>query len=344
MSDMASYVHRRGIHCESACQANLLAAGGREIAEEDIFGLDGSFGFSFFATKDNSPDIVVGKQEIMPLRASRLLGVQVRSASPTSSAALSKLLDHAPAVIARVDIGLLPHWGLKGRSSFGGYFVNVVRAVDDGFEISDAAFDEPFHIAAADLDAARASRATPPLNPNHIVYLFASQQNEPRLELVGPVAVRNLCRSVLKPGNRSLGIWGLKSLQAAARAWPNTKTGQVEDVDLTGNVTVISALGRQLLHVGRQIESFGTGGGLFRPLLGRFLVRVGEATGNEAYREAAAGFAAVGNAWRALGVDLLARGGSEVHSELVDLVDSVVDTARQAMEQENDILSKLVSL
>ncbi|MGW0615224.1 hypothetical protein [Streptomyces sp. NPDC002788] len=52
--------------------------------EEIVSGLDvdGGFGFSFLPANGNAPDIAVGKQAIMPLRASRLMGVEVAPRSP----------------------------------------------------------------------------------------------------------------------------------------------------------------------------------------------------------------------------------------------------------------------
>ncbi|MET8013005.1 hypothetical protein ABZU86_19375 [Streptomyces sp. NPDC005271] len=62
MNVTGRYLHRRGIHCETACQCAILAAGGYEVDEEVVFGLDGGFGFSFFPANGNAPDIAVGEQ------------------------------------------------------------------------------------------------------------------------------------------------------------------------------------------------------------------------------------------------------------------------------------------
>jgi Domain of unknown function (DUF4872) len=241
--------------------------------------------------------------------------------------------------MARVDLALLAHWGLDGRSSFGGYFVNVVRAVgDDAFEVSDPAFDAPVVVGGAELDAARSSRNSPPVNPGRRVYVFGAPRRTPRLELVGPVAVRTMCREVLKPGSRGLGVPGLKLLATTAPTWPRTKLGEVEDVDLTGRVIHTDALTRQLLYLGRQIESFGTGGGLFRPMIGRFLTRVGDSTGDTRYTDAAELFFDSGRRWQALGSALLERGATDARA----LVDGVADTARAAMDLEKRALTALV--
>ncbi|MFJ7295804.1 BtrH N-terminal domain-containing protein [Streptomyces collinus] len=345
MNETGRYAHRRGIHCESACQRAVLAAGGYDVDEEIVFGLDGGFGFSFFPANGNAPDIVVGKQAIMPLRAARLMGVEVAAHTPKSTDGLAKLLASAPAVMTRVDLGLLPYWGLEGRTSFGGYFVNVVRPLGaDAFEVSDPAFDEPVTVSAAELQAARSSRDSPPLNPDWKVYVLGAPRRTPQLDRVGPVAVRTLCREILKPGSRNLGIPGMKLLATTAASWPQSKHGEVEDVDLTGRVVRTDALARQLLHLGRQIESFGTGGGLFRPMIGRYLTRVADSTGEPRYADAAAQFLDSGRLWSNLGSALLAAGAATARDDLKTLVDAVADTARSAMDVEKRALTALTTL
>ncbi|AWI31120.1 BtrH N-terminal domain-containing protein [Streptomyces tirandamycinicus] len=345
MSATGRYVHRRGIHCESACQCAVLAAGGYEVEEEIVFGLDGGFGFSFFPANGDAPDIAVGKQTIMPLRASRLMGVEVATHAPKSGAGLAKLLESAPAVMTRVDLGLLPYWGLDGRSSFGGYFVNVVRPLgSDAFEVSDPAFDEPVAVSAAELQAARSSRNSPPLNPDWRVYVFGAPRRTPQLDLVGPVAVRNLCREMLRPGSRQAGIPGMKLLATTAVTWPQSKRGEVEDVDSAGRAVRTDALARQLLHLGRQIESFGTGGGLFRPMIGRFLTRMADSTGDARYADAAGRFLDSGRLWSNLGSALLTAGTATARDDLKTLVDAVADTARSAMDVEKRALTALTTL
>ena len=345
MNDTGRYAHRRGIHCESACQRAVLAAGGYDVDEEIVFGLDGGFGFSFFPANGNTPDLVVGKQAIMPLRAARLMGVEVATHTPKSGDGLAELLAAAPAVLTRVDLGLLPYWNLEGRTSFGGYFVNVVRPLGtDAFEVSDPAFDDLVRVSAAELQAARSSRNSPPLNPDWKVYVLGMPRRTPQLERVGPVAVRTLCREALKPGSRNLGIPGMRLLATTAASWPQTKHGEVEDVDLSGRVVRTDALARQLLHLGRQIESFGTGGGLFRPMIGRYLTRVADSTGEARYAEAADRFHDSGRLWSNLGSALLGAGAAPARDDLKTLVDAVADTARSAMDVEKRALTALTTL
>jgi butirosin biosynthesis protein H-like len=185
----ASYRHRPGEHCESACQRNLLLSLGLDVEESVIFGLDGGFGLSFFVSPGSEPDIVVGKQAIFPLQAARLMGVKVEVHRVAGSALVRSLLDKHQVVIGRVDIGQLPYWGLEGRVAFGGYFVNIqgYDPVSQSFVLSDPAFEQPQRVRAEDLDRARASRKSPPINPDNQCFVFEAPKRAPQLEKVGPV-------------------------------------------------------------------------------------------------------------------------------------------------------------
>jgi hypothetical protein len=247
--------------------------------------------------------------------------------------------------MTRVDIGRLPYWGLQDRSSFGGYFVNVVAAVGaEQFEVSDPAYDSSVLVHADDLTAARSSRNSTPINPDWRTYTFGPQRNSPRLDLVGPVAVRTLCREVLRPGSRNLGVAAMKVLTTTAPSWLTSKRGEVEDVDLNGHVITTSALARQLLHLGRQIESFGTGGGMFRPMIARFLTTVAEHCDNPKYAEASDLFVRSAEHWTALGTCLLARSACADEAELKELIDEIVTSVRASMDLEKRALAGLTDL
>lgn len=340
------YVHRQGMHCESACQRNIVSAHGLSVDEDVLFGLDGGFGFRYFASAGSEPDIVLGKQSILPLQAARLMGVEVTAHAPRSAAGLARLLGQAPAVLTRVDLGLLPYWGLDGRSAFGGYFVNTVGYDEAAGEVtlSDPAFAEPVTVSSGELAAARSSRLSPPVNPEYRCYVFGAPRRGLLLEKVGPVAVRNLCREVLRPNLRNTGIPGMKQLASAAARWDIDKQGPATDIDLDGNVVEMDACSHQLRYLGRQIETFGTGGGLFRPMLSRFLGKVAEATAEERYAEAAADFGESGNIWRALGQALLSGGGELDARARKERIDHVVESVRAVSRLENRSLRSVMSL
>ncbi|MCP3098085.1 BtrH N-terminal domain-containing protein [Myxococcus sp. K15C18031901] len=342
-SVLERYRHQQGLHCESACQRNILSALGTEVDESVLFGLDGAFGLSYFASPLDEPDIVVGKQTLFPLQAARLMGIQVDQHKDAGAAPLISLLEKRQVVVARLDIGQLDYWKLQGKVSFGGYFVNIV-GYDPGagsFQVSDPAFAEPQWVDAEQLVRARSSRLSPPINPENRCYVVNAPKGAPKLDKVGPVAVRNICREVLRPDLRNFGLPGIKMLQDAARKWPATKVGDVVDVDLRGKQVECDALTRQLVYLGRQIELFGTGGGLFRPMLSRFLTAVGEATGRDVYAGAARTLAESGEVWSALGQQLMSLGAEGRRARAEALVEPLVESLQKVSQLEKRAFESL---
>ncbi|WP_064791577.1 BtrH N-terminal domain-containing protein [Shewanella woodyi] len=302
------YVHATGKHCESTCQRNILLSLGIDIEENIIFGLDASFGFAYHTVQGNSADIVLGKQAIFPMNAARLMGIDVEIHQSAGPSVLIELLKKYTAVITRVDISLLPYWGLAGKAPFGGYFINIIDYDEqsDWFEVSDSSFTDTQWIDSSELCKARSSTLSPPINPANWCCVFKSVKRQPNLHTIGPIAAKNLCREVLKPNFRNLGIPGIKKLAKSAQNWPNTKRGSVDDVDGDGNPVKSDALTRQLVYLGRQIELFGTGGGLFRLMISDFLTHIAKINNNETILKAAELFTESGILWQSVGQELLA--------------------------------------
>lgn len=98
----------------------------------------------------------------------------------------------------------------------------------------------------------------------------------------------------------------IKKLAKSAQSWPNTKQGSVDDVDGDGNPVKSDALTRQLVYLGRQIELFGTGGGLFRLMISDFLTHIARINNNETILKAAELFTESGILWQSVGQELLA--------------------------------------
>lgn len=340
---VSGYRHHEGMHCESACQRNALLATGVDIAESVIFGLDGSFGFSFFAAPGNHPDVIVGTQATFPLQAARLMGITVETYKDGGGDRLVALLSQQRVIVTRVDIGLLPYWGPEGWASFGGYFINVVGhdPAARRFEVSDPTFADLQSIDAEELSRARSSRRSAPINPENRCYVFAAPKGAPQLDSIGPVAVRSVCREVLRPALRNLGLPGIRSLIDAARRWPDSKRGAVVDVDRRGDRIEWDALTRQLVHFGRQIEGFGKGGGLLRPMMSEFVAAVGAATRRSELHDAARGLSESGEVWGKLAQDLLSLGEGAVAGAREELAEATVDALQRIARLEKSAFESL---
>lgn len=340
------YIHQMGQHCESACQKNILLTHGLALDESIIFGLDGSFGFSFYNSPGSNADIIIGKQSIFPLQAARLMGVEVKTYKQAGTSFLVELLEQFQVVMTRVDISYLPQWKLKGNSAFGGYFINVIEfdQINRQFKISDPAFDTEHWVDEEVLAKARSSKNSPPINPNNLCYVFSPPKRQPKLALVGPVAVRNLCREMLNPNFLNLGLPGIKKLRKASKQWESDKKNQFVDIDLNGTTVKSDGFTAQLVYLGKQIEVFGTGGGLFRPMISKYLTQVGKATGNELYIQAAIMFKESGTIWQNLGERLLAIKEHEISTEHLEIMDELSISLGKIMTIEKSALEAIKSL
>lgn len=340
-----AYQHRAGMNCETTCMRNVLAVSGVEFAEEVLLGLDGGFGFGYFERRDNGPDIVIGRQQIFSGQAMRLLGVRVRSSQAGGSAILLDHLKHGRPVIARVDLSELPYWNNHGGAPFGGYFVNVVGYEAGQFTVSDAGFEQLQTISEEALSKARSSKRSPPINPENWCHVVDSVCGKADLAKVGYFAVDNCVREVLKPSINNLGMPGLKQFAAGVRNWSHTKTGTVTmQLWSDGANHAVPALFCQLVSLGRAIEVFGTGGGLFRPMWSRFLRIFGDLVGDERLLEAANTMGASAELWTTLGRNLLQVGPDTSQAALQAQLDQVIDTVECIQQLERKVMDGLRSV
>ncbi|NHZ92755.1 DUF4872 domain-containing protein [Massilia sp. CCM 8733] len=335
-----SYQHRAGLNCETTCMRNVLAVHGVEFSEEVLLGLDGGFGFGYFERRDNGPDIVIGRQQIFSGQALRLLGVRARSFQGSGAAILLDQMKLERPVIARVDLSELPYWNSHGGAPFGGYFINLVGHADGQFTVSDSGFSQLQTISEDALNRARTSKRSPPINPERWCHVIESVCGTPDLGRVGYFAVENCVRDVLKPSIGNLGLPGLKQFAAGVRNWSRTKTGTVKmQLWTDGGVHDVSALACQLQSLGRAIEVFGTGGGLFRPMWSRFLHTFGDLVGDERLLDAAQAMSSSAHLWTMLGRNLLEVGPDSGQATLeqqlealIDAIDRIYQLERKAMD------------
>ncbi|MFG6447800.1 DUF4872 domain-containing protein [Roseateles sp. BYS180W] len=304
------YQHRAGANCESACLRNALAAQGLALEEEVVFGLDGNIGFALFEREGPEPDLVVGRQTIFPGQALRLLGCSVQAQQRTPLSRLRQWLAQGEVVVARVDLAALPHHAtLEGASApFGGYFVNLCGQLpplnSDGegeFLVSDPACAELLRVPVDQVQQARLSSACPPINPNGWCYVLGGGAQAPALERLGPAALAQSAREMLRPALKQQGCSGLLQLQRRVAQWPELKRGTLPPPPGSPGLPRWPALTWQLRALGSAIELWGTGGGLFRPLWTRFIERVAQALPDPALNAAATHIARSAQAWQHMG-------------------------------------------
>lgn len=345
---LTQFHHRAGRNCESACLRNVFAAHGVELDEEILLGLDGGFGFGYFPASSCAPDIVIGRQEIFPGQAARLLGARMTEFQTGGVKALDQWLERGHPVILRVDLGALPYWQDRGGEPFGGYFVVLAgesATEDEKLLISDPAYTQTQVLTRAELQSARQSRATPPINPEQRAYVVETVATPPDLSKLALAAAYRLGRALSRPPTANFGLSALQRFAAEVGRWPRTKTeGGAAGARPQGGPARPSALLRQLICLGRAIDTFGTGGGLFRPMLSEFLLSTGAAGGVDALAEAGAELRESGAIWTGVGADCLALDGQASDAVLADLCSDIALRLERIFALEQAATQRLKSL
>jgi hypothetical protein len=336
-----SFRHRSGKNAESASIRNVLGFLGTELDEETIFGLDGSFGFMHFQNRGAEPDVTVGKSKIFPGNAFRLLGVSANRLTPPATKAsgifFSQYLDKGIPVIARVDIGYLPYWGVPEGVHFGAHFVAVVGVDNEEYLVSDICFDEIQRIDSTDFFKARASKDCYPINPDNEIHILKPAQRIPDLAKIGPVALRTTVRDYLRPATSNLGKRGLEKLKDSVSGWKSSKSGTL---DLPGGEKV-DALTHQLVTFGKQIQEFGTGGGLFRNMFTCYLHTLYVKTSNPNFRKASLLFANSSEHWQQMGDAMLAVNGELTETAIDNLLQDTLHRLEAIIEFESEAFNLL---
>ncbi|MFZ1527886.1 MAG: BtrH N-terminal domain-containing protein [Ferruginibacter sp.] len=298
-----AYPHARGYNCESASQRNLFKFLGVDISEENVFGLDASFGFTFFETKKNEPDIIVGKSEIFPLNAVKLLGFKVNEIKTYNSARLfdtiKQYIDEGCPLLCRVDMGHLRYLKLAPGNYFGGYFIVIVgyNESEQALTISDIQFDELQTVTIAEFSKAQSSIDSHPVNPNRQVFVYKNFHALFDLEKNCPLAIRTAVRNFLKPRISNFGLPAIHKLRSAVAGWEKTKSFSA----VTGETSFMvndSPLIHQCQRFAKSIGEFGSDGAFFRSMYSVFLDNCFQACGKTLLNEATALIAKSAGYWK----------------------------------------------
>jgi hypothetical protein len=281
-----NFVHRVGVHCESSAMRDLFEFHGFNMSEAMAFGLDATLGFGFFDTSESVsfipeskiPFFLGGKQgTINPNSlACRLLGISLRKQSFTSADKAweesKKLIDQDIPLILKVDLGYLPYFEEEGDIHFGGHTITLC-GYDEEMEIAfvgDTEFIDFQEIAIEKLKQARNSEYGPSfMHPNNTQYsmIRRSDGKRPPLAAGVKVAIRKVANNMLRPSMNSNGIQGLNHFAGSIPLWKDKLKGKA--MDFQGKSTSLARLMFDLLY--GYIETWGTGGAIFRNLYKEFL-------------------------------------------------------------------------
>ena len=290
MKIVENYKHQVGYHCESSAMRDLFEYHGFPMSEAMAFGLDGTLGFIFYDSSTrtgdgqalDTPYFVGGKGGMIEPNslACRLLGINLRKQTFTSADKAWKeskmLIDQNIPLIILVDLGFLPYMQEEEEIHFGGHAITLA-GYDEQKEIAivgDTDYEGFQEVPIEDLKKARSSTYGPSfLHPNNVQYSMSRRPDgkHPPLAAGIKLAIQEAVNHMLRPSVNYIGIQGLKKFAESILTWREELKGTVKDPYSLKQIPLAS-LTFELLY--GFIETWGTGGGLFRKIYTSFLEEV----------------------------------------------------------------------
>ncbi len=280
-------------HCVTGSVRHAFAHAGVEVSEEMLLGLGAGVGFFYWHMK-GMPPMLLGRGNVhrpgvegLEIDAPAKLGVAVErfvtSSARKAQRALDEELDAGRLVVMNVDMGFLPYFDFPEEYHFGGHVIAVGGREEGGYLVADR--DDTLHVVPAeDLAAARGSKHKP-FPPHHMWYRFDFSQA--RSPTVGDLraAIAQNASAMLEGPISNLGVRGVRKAAGLVPGWRRKLDEAGTREACLHNFIFIDAEG-------------GTGGGIFRPMYGRFLHEVAAIAGAPLLRELGDEFGSIGDAWQ----------------------------------------------
>ena len=274
-----------GYHCWSNSLAKIYHHYGLPLAEEMIFGLGEGINFMYWEQKGAPPFIggrgnMKGFAQDIGVRTGVGVNEQSTSSARKAQAALLQQMEKEEPLMVRVDMGFLPYFDFGEDYHFGSHTI-VICGYDGGDRvlISDmepqaAGLKEGFYapMTLVEIGEARGSSFKPfPPKNTYFEFDFASAHAPSVQEILA--AVRSNSVAMLNPPISNFGIKGIRRAAKEISRWPD----RYEENELRSNLFMFYIMS----------EIGGTGGGMFRPMYGRFLEEAAPITNKDVLAQAA---------------------------------------------------------
>ncbi len=281
--------HIAGSHCESTTMKDLIIHEGIEITEEMVFGLDSTFGFTFFDNSQSqntvvefgmrTPLFIGGKQGSInnESMACRILGLNIEfetfSSPNVAWDSSKKWINQDIPVGLQVDIGYLSYFDWKEKLHFGGHFITLAGydAVKDVAFVYDTEFTDVQEISIGDLKKAQSSKhGSRFLHPHNTQFTIMKRLDgkKPPFPKAVKLALQQVARQVLSPSTNRHGIPALQLFAKSIPRWNDILNGSMK---YSYNSKIIRKSFTTLEMMYGLIEEWGTGGAIFRNLYSNFL-------------------------------------------------------------------------
>jgi hypothetical protein len=274
-----------GYHCWSNSLAKIYHHYGQPLAEEIIFGLGEGINFMYWEQK-GAPPFIGGRGNIKDFvqDIGRRTGVGVSEKSTTSTRKAQKVLlqqmEKEEPLMVRVDMGFLPYFDFGEDYHFGSHTI-VICGYDgeDQVLISDmdpqvSGLKKGFYAPMTWEEISEARGSTyKPFPPKNTYYEFDFASGHPPTPKDILAAVHSNSEAMLNPPISNFGIKGIRRAAKEISAWPD----RFVENELRSNLFMFYIMS----------EIGGTGGGMFRPMYGRFLEEAASITENDSLAQAA---------------------------------------------------------
>lgn len=276
-------------HCITGSLRHVYVYNGHPLSEEMLLGLGAGVGFVYWHMKGQIPFLGgranTGRpgEEGLERTAGRRSGVRAE-AFRTGNAKKAEqemlaILDSGQPVMLMVDMGYLPYFHFPEEYHFGGHAIVVAGYDAESRQTLIADRDGVLHeVSLADLAKARASKFKP-FPPQHACIAFDFSEKRPPQQNEIRQAIREMVSGMLRPPISNLGVRGIAKAAERVPQWPQAMDAKQLRASCFNTYIMIDAAG-------------GTGGGLFRYMLSRFLREAGLAG------ECVEAFQAIGDRWQ----------------------------------------------
>ena len=325
---VAGFVHRVGVHCESSALRDVFEFYGFKFSEPMIFGLGSGLSFVYWHSKQMPYPFVGGRARDFAENLCTNLGVSLKINKTSSKTRayedLKTMISKDQPVMIHVDMPYLKYLGLPEQAHFGAHAV-VVAGLDEDkcvAYIADNAFKNLQTTTLKELEDARSSPFKPFPAENKWIIFELPTKLTPMGEAIKS-SVTKTATEMLNSPIKNLGVNGINHFANEIVKWPKLFPPK-------------NAVFRQLYEVTYiMMQEDGTGGGLFRYLYARFLKEAGELLGNKELVDLGQRYNQIGPKWTTIAklIREMPKNSSNVHKTSKILL--------EVAEDETETLSSL---